>query len=99
MRIHRTLLGFLALAALACRPPAKTSQPSVLLFQSREACVDAWLQTHGFDRYGSPEGTSYAGGTPLFDESSGQQTDRFAFLALHRPAVLDACKTASDAGH
>jgi|GEM_PF-6885103 len=34
--------------------------------------VEKWLESQGLNRYGDPLGTSYMGGTPNFDESSGR---------------------------
>jgi len=59
--------------------------------QAQEACVNRWLQAHGFDGYGSPQGTMYLGGSPLFDEATGQSTTRQAFLAAHQPEALRSC--------
>jgi hypothetical protein len=53
--------------------------------------VDQWLAAHHYDGFGSPEGTNYSGGTPLFDEATGQRTPRLAYLARHRPEALQAC--------
>jgi hypothetical protein len=59
--------------------------------EARSACVDHALAAEGLDAYGSPQGTVYAGGTPLFDEASGQKTSRQAFLAQHHPELLQRC--------
>ncbi|HXX29379.1 MAG TPA: hypothetical protein VEJ89_01535 [Myxococcaceae bacterium] len=56
-----------------------------------EACVDRWLAARRLDAFGSPQGTLYAGGTPLFDEATGERTSRQAYLAAHRPEALEAC--------
>ncbi|WP_240358389.1 hypothetical protein [Myxococcus vastator] len=58
---------------------------------AQEACVDAWLQKQGLDAYGNPEGSMYAGGTPLFDERTGEQTDRLAFIFKNKPEARQAC--------
>jgi hypothetical protein len=39
----------------------------------------------------------YAGGTPLFDERTGESRDRMAFVFEHQPEAKKACAT-SDAG-
>lgn len=59
--------------------------------QAQEACVDQWLEKHGLDRYGSPEGTMYAGGTPLFDERTGETKDRLEFIFQRKPEARQAC--------
>jgi len=58
---------------------------------AEEACVGRWLAAQKLDPYGNPEGTMYAGGTPLFDEASGRRLSRQSYLAAHRPEALRAC--------
>ncbi|MGO9832350.1 MAG: hypothetical protein ACLPJH_19660 [Myxococcaceae bacterium] len=74
--------------AVAPAPPPAVAAPWT---PAQQACVDRWLGAHAFDAYGSPEGTMYPGGTPLFDEASGQRTSRQDFLAKHRPEALRSC--------
>lgn len=59
--------------------------------QAQEACVDRWLQANGLDRYGHAEGTMYAGGTPLFDERTGESTDRLDYVFQRKPEARKAC--------
>ena len=64
------------------------------------ACVDAWLRARRLDPYGHPEGTMYMGGTPLFDERTGETTDRLHYVAARHPEVRAACGLPpTDAGH
>ncbi|RKH42257.1 hypothetical protein D7X55_21230 [Corallococcus sp. AB049A] len=56
-----------------------------------EACVDGWLKAHNLDRYGNSKGTMYAGGTPLFDERTGQSTDRLDYVLQRQPSAKKAC--------
>ncbi len=58
---------------------------------AEEACVDAWISKNHLDPYGSPEGTLYAGGTPLFNEATGERTDRLEYIYAHHPDVKQAC--------
>jgi len=59
--------------------------------EREEACVDRWLSERKLDRYGSPEGTMYAGGTPLFNESTGEQIDRLDHIYRKHPEARAAC--------
>ncbi len=59
--------------------------------EAQEACVDRWLKSKGFDSYGNPEGTMYAGGTPLFDERTGESRDRLDYVFQRRPEARQAC--------
>jgi hypothetical protein len=55
------------------------------------SCEDAWLLAHSLNEYGDPEGTMYTGGTPLFDERTGQRKDRLQHLRAKLPALRTAC--------
>lgn len=61
-----------------------------------EACVDRWLSERKLDRYGSPEGTMYAGGTPLFDERTGQRVDRLDYVYRKHPEARATCARAPE---
>jgi hypothetical protein len=81
-------------ATKAVLPHAATPTPDAASggwTESQEGCVDRWLAAHTLDAYGSPQGTMYMGGTPLFDEATGQHTPRQAFLAAHHPEALHSC--------
>ncbi|WP_223646356.1 hypothetical protein [Corallococcus sp. EGB] len=56
-----------------------------------EACVDGWLKSRSLDRFGNAKGTMYAGGTPLFDERTGQSTDRLDYILARQPEAKKAC--------
>jgi len=57
----------------------------------RESCLDAWLAQRGLNAYGDPPGTMYMGGTPLFDEATGERRDRVAYLIAKLPELAKAC--------
>jgi hypothetical protein len=58
-----------------------------------ESCVDRWLQEHKLDQYGNAEGTMYAGGTPLFNEATGETRDRLEYVFSRQPEARKACTT------
>ncbi|HET9451409.1 MAG TPA: hypothetical protein VFO83_11025, partial [Aggregicoccus sp.] len=58
---------------------------------AREACVDRWLEAQNLDRYGHKKGTMYAGGTPLFDERTGETRDRVEYVLSRHAAAKKAC--------
>ena len=66
--------------------------------ESTEACVDRWLEEHKLDRYGHPEGTMYAGGTPLFNEATGETRDRLEYVYERQPEAKKACASAGATG-
>ncbi|HEX8700427.1 MAG TPA: hypothetical protein VF815_16380 [Myxococcaceae bacterium] len=61
---------------------------------AQETCLDKWLNMRKMDRYGSPEGTMYAGGSPLFNEQTGESTDRLEFVYKRHPKAKEACGNA-----
>ncbi len=71
-------------------PPPDAGAPAAAT--NEEGCVDAWLAAQKLDAYGSPEGTMYAGGTPLFDESTGATKERLPFVYEKHPAAKAACQ-------
>lgn len=79
-------------AATPAASPAASRETSPAASREREeACVDRWLSERKLDRYGSPEGTMYAGGTPLFDERTGEQADRLDHVYNKHPEAKAAC--------
>lgn len=69
-------------------PAASSAKPSR---EAEEACVDQWLATRGLDRYGGQAGTMYAGGTPLFDERTGERRDRLRYVYAQHPTARETC--------
>jgi hypothetical protein len=66
--------------------------------ESTEACVDRWLKEHKLDQYGHPEGTMYAGGTPLFNEATGESRDRLEYVFEQQPEAKKACASSGTTG-
>lgn len=44
-----------------------------------------WVQENDLNRYGDPKDTAYLGGTPLFNEATGQSTPLFQYAAGRHP--------------
>ncbi|HZU84908.1 MAG TPA: hypothetical protein VE987_18380 [Polyangiaceae bacterium] len=96
--------ALLALAAIvavtwACSrrvaPPRPGESHDAHVADAEEACLDGWLAAHGMDPFGSPEGTVYGGGSPLFDEQTGRSVTRTEHVYRLHPEARRAC--ASDA--
>lgn len=56
-----------------------------------ESCVDRWLKKNKLDDFGNAEGTMYAGGTPLFDERTGESRDRLKYVFDRKPEARKVC--------
>jgi len=65
--------------------------------QAQETCLDTWLQGKKLDRYGHPEGTMYAGGSPIFNEMTGEARERLDYVYERQPDAKKACATANQA--
>ena len=78
------------LLVAACRgtPPAPAAAAPDAQAVS---CIERWLTERELNQYGDPVGTMYAGGTPLFDERTGQSIDRIDHLVRKHPQLQQAC--------
>ncbi|KFE70689.1 hypothetical protein [Hyalangium minutum] len=63
--------------------------------QAQEACIDTWLKGKKLDRYGHDEGTMYAGGSPIFNEMTGEARERLDYVYERQPEAKKACTTAA----
>lgn len=59
------------------------------LTKEQKEKIDGWLEGNGFNRYGDEEGIYYTGGTPLFDESTGESIERFEYIFEKHPDILE----------
>lgn len=102
----RPLAVFLLLFASACQAPvaspapvaakpasveAPPKSPSPVWTEAQKGCIEQSLEAHALDGFGSPRGSMYPGGTPLFDEASGHRLSREEYLAQKHPDILQAC--------
>ncbi len=71
----------------ASRPASRRSEARL------EACVRALVEARGLNAYGDRPDTLYLGGTPLFDESTGQTTPWIDYMRVHHPELVDACRS------
>ena len=91
------LLSFLLAGSVAAGPKdkpvtSKSKTASAKAARAREEkCVDRWLAKRKLDAYGSPEGTMYAGGTPLFNEATGRHIDRLDHIYRKHAEAKVAC--------
>lgn len=88
--------GFTAEKPSAGGSTAATLSPAER--QAQENCVDRWLTEKKMDRYGHPEGTMYAGGSPLFNERTGESRDRLDYVYERQPEAKKACAGANTQG-
>ena len=49
--------------------------------------IDRWIQENNRNPYGDPKDTMYAGGTPLFDERTGNSKDKYDYILEKHPEL------------
>jgi hypothetical protein len=49
--------------------------------------IEDWIRRNNLNEYGDPQGTVYAGGNPLFDESTGKTRDRYEYILARHPEL------------
>ena len=54
--------------------------------------IDKWLLENDLNRYGDAIGIFYTGGTPLFDETTGESKERFEYIMKNIPDILEKIK-------
>ena len=59
------------------------------LTREQKKKIDEWLKNNGLNRYGDTIGVMYAGGTPLFNEKTGEAIDRFEHILKKIPDMLE----------
>lgn len=62
------------------------------LTSEQKRVVDEWLAANSLNEFGDKLGTFYAGGTPLFNEATGETIDRFEHLLAKFPELKDVIK-------
>lgn len=49
--------------------------------------IDDWIKDENLNPYGDPRDTVYMGGTPLFNEMTGQTKDRYQYILDKHPEL------------
>lgn len=59
-----------------------------ILTDAQKKKIDDFIAAHTeLNEYGDAKGTVYAGGTPLFDEKTGTQTDKYDYMIDHNADI------------
>ena len=67
--------------------PSESAEPSAgsSLSAEEKAKIDQWITDNDRNKYGDPKGSVYTGGTPLFDEATGEYTDLYDYILEKNP--------------
>jgi len=66
-------------------PGKEVITPGDNLSAEERSKIETWISDTGLNQFGDPAGTVYSGGTPLFDEATGQTIDRFDYILKRHP--------------
>jgi len=55
-----------------------------------KAKIDEWLASQGLNQYGDSQDIMYTGGTPLFNESTGETISRYSYILQKFPELIDS---------
>ncbi len=55
--------------------------------QGSKEKIDKWIEDNGLNKYGDQKNLMYAGGTPLFNEATGEITDRYEYILKNHPEL------------
>ena len=69
--------------------PEQIQEMSEGLPEDIQLQIDNWLLEQDLNQYGDPTDTVYAGGTPAFDETTGETTNRFELIFSKFPGLVD----------
>ncbi len=62
------------------------------LSDEQKKAIDERIKRDGLNEFGDPKGTSYMGGTPLFNEMTGETKDRYEHISGKHPDWLPRTK-------
>jgi len=62
------------------------------LTKEQKENVDKFLADNNLNRYGDAASTTYASGTPLFNEITGESVDRFEYILKNHPEIWEKIK-------
>lgn len=51
--------------------------------------IDEWLEEENLNEYGDAVDTMYTGGTPLFNESTGEAIDKYEYIIDKHPELIE----------
>jgi len=59
------------------------------LTKEQKQKIDSWIEENNLNRYGDPADTMYIGGTPLFNEATGENIDRYDYILGKHSDLLE----------
>lgn len=61
--------------------PEKERVPEGISFEEK-GLIDVWVLENNLNQYGDSKDTVYIGGTPLFNEMTGESIDKYEYIVI-----------------
>eukprot|EP00002_Diphylleia_rotans_P013987 TRINITY_DN2723_c0_g1_i4.p1 TRINITY_DN2723_c0_g1~~TRINITY_DN2723_c0_g1_i4.p1 ORF type:complete len:129 (-),score=15.66 TRINITY_DN2723_c0_g1_i4:115-501(-) len=65
--------------------PMSDSEIHSVVPLAERTLIDAWISAQNLNPFGDPKGTMYLGGTPLFNEVSGESVEKYEYIVRTFP--------------
>jgi len=73
------IIGFVFVQQQESEEDLKPMETTDISLEEKQQIED-WIQENDLNQYGDAKDRVYIGGTPLFDERTGQSTDRYEYI-------------------
>jgi len=72
-------------AGLRCTPASEAPQPPSPISEIEKQQIQSWIEENDLNQYGDPKNTLYPGGTPLYNEGTGETIDLYDYILRKHP--------------
>jgi hypothetical protein len=73
-------------AVLGWTPASEAPQPnSSPISEIEKQQIQSWIEENDLNKYGDPKNTLYPGGTPLYNEGTGETIDLYDYILGKHP--------------
>ena len=72
----------LNLRGVPLSPPSLNEQS----LPQEKRLIEVWIKESDLNEYGDSKDTVYGGGTPLFNEATGERIDKYQYILRNHPA-------------
>ncbi|KKO02705.1 hypothetical protein LCGC14_0101540 [marine sediment metagenome] len=78
------LVVLILIAGFVILRPGDEAKESEISFEENQQ-IEAWILENDLNQYGDSKDTVYIGGTPLFDEKTGESIDKYEYILRNHP--------------
>lgn len=65
--------------------PSLNQNQATQITKEEKQRIDRWIAVNNRNQYGDPKDTVYIGGTPIFNEATGERIDRYEYIIKKHP--------------